>query len=273
MSSNNTWSFTNIDADRFANHLKSSARISETTNKRHALGEIKRVITLFPTQAYAQDADMSLAEFEDYIYRTTFSDQENPVSEWNKFHDFQDEMIQWLAGKKQILIQSPHVDLRLSIKGRCFLNADGTQNMPSGEIYTSPVEDTAEGWIRFSYPVVVRGRECEGIELYFEAGQIVKASATKREDFLHAKLDIDPGARYLGEFAFDTNKYIDRYIKNILFEEKIGGTIHLAIGYGFTEAGGKNQSALHWDMICDMRDGGKVYVDGDLFYDSGALLL
>lgn len=273
LSSFNTRSFSNIDPDRFAKQLKSSGSLSKIISKRHAAGKIKRLVTLYPTHAFAQDAEMSLTEFESYVYRTTFSDQKDPVSEWNKFHDFQEELIAWLEGKEQVLIQGPNADLSLSINSRRFLNADGTQNMPSGEIYTSPVEDSANGWIRFSYPIVVKGRECEGIELNFEDGQVVKATATKGEEFLLANLNMDPGARYLGEFAFGTNKYIDRFIKNILFDEKIGGTIHLALGFGFPEIGSINESALHWDMICDMRDGGQVFVDGELFYDSGEFLV
>ena len=269
LSSINTRSFSNIDPNRFSIRQRASAEINKIIRERHAAGELKRLITLFPTQAFAQDADMSIAEFEDYVYRTTFADQEDPMAEWMKFHDFQEELIEWLMGKEHVVIQGPHVDLSLSISGRRFLNADGTQNMPSGEIYSSPVEDSANGWIRFTYPVVVRGRECEGIELHFENGQVVKATAEKGEEFLLASLDIDTGARYLGEFAFGTNRYITRFIKNILFDEKIGGTLHLAVGSGFPEVGGKNESAIHWDMICDMREGGQVFVDHELFYDSG----
>jgi aminopeptidase len=145
--------------------------------------------------------------------------------------------------------------------------------MPSGEIYTSPVEDSASGWIRYTYPVVYRGREAEGVELYFEEGKVVKATAEKGEEFLNAMLDTDEGARYLGEFAIGTNKKIQRFIRNILFDEKIGGTIHLAVGNGFPEVGATNESAIHWDMICDMRDGGLIIVDGERFYDSGKFLI
>jgi aminopeptidase len=181
----------------------------------------------------------------------------------------QQKLVDWLAGKKQIVVKGPNIDLSLSIEGRRFLNSDGRKNMPSGEVYTSPVEDSANGWARFTYPAVTRGREVDGIELHFEKGKIVKASATKNQDFLLSMLDTDAGSRFLGEFAIGTNKKINRFIKNILFDEKIGGTIHMAVGYGFPEAGSKNESSIHWDMICDMRDGGQIFVDGDLFYESG----
>ena len=141
--------------------------------------------------------------------------------------------------------------------------------MPSGEIFTSPVEDSAEGWIRFSYPAIQGGREVTGVELTFEAGQVVKAGAEKNDAFLQEMLAVDEGAKRLGEFAIGTNVGIDRFIGNILFDEKLGGTIHLALGNGFPEIGGVNTSVIHWDMLCDMRDGGKIFVDGELFYDSG----
>jgi aminopeptidase len=145
--------------------------------------------------------------------------------------------------------------------------------MPSGEIFTGPVEDSVDGWVRFSYPAVTHGREVEGIELRFEDGRVVQASAAKNEAFLLSQLDADPGARYLGEWAIGTNERIDRFVKNILFDEKIGGTIHMAVGAGYPETGSKNVSAVHWDMICDMRDGGEIWVDGEKFYDSGRFLV
>ena len=149
------------------------------------------------------------------------------------------------------------------------MNSDGVNNMPDGEIDTSPIEDSVEGWIRFTYPAIRQGKEVEGVELKFEKGKVVEASAEKNQDFLISILDTDGGARYLGEFAIGTNKRINRFIKNILFDEKIGGTIHMALGFGYPETGSVNKSAIHWDMICDMRDGGQIFADGELFYESG----
>lgn len=272
-SRSNTKSLTTIDPSRMQLRTRAHSEVVRIFNVRSASGDLRWVYTLYPTLAYAQDAEMNLSEFEDYVYSTTFSDVDDPVSEWNKFHDFQEGLIRRLTGKKEVVVKGPNVDLMLSIEGRKFLNADGTMNMPSGEIFTSPVEDSANGWIRYTYPVVYRGREAEGVELHFEDGKVVKASAEKGEEFLLTMLDTDEGARYLGEFAIGTNKMIQHFIRNILFDEKIGGTIHLAVGNGFKEIGAKNESAIHWDMICDMRNGGQIIVDGDLFYDSGEFIL
>ncbi|NIS81297.1 MAG: aminopeptidase [Anaerolineales bacterium] len=267
--STNTRSWSQVDPTRLTLRSNAHKDVIKTYRERSASGELRWVSTLFPTTAYAQDAEMSLTEFEDYVYATTYADTEDPVAEWNAIHEYQKRPIDWLAGKKEISVTGPNIDLKLSIEDRKFLNADGSKNMPSGEIFTSPVEDSINGWVRFTYPAVRRGREVNGIELRFENGKVVEASAEKGEDYLLAMLDTDPGARYIGEFAIGTNKKIDRFIKSILFDEKIGGTIHMAIGYGFAEAGSKNESSVHWDMICDMQNGGKITVDGVLFYDSG----
>jgi aminopeptidase len=268
-SQTNTRHLTNIDPARQRTRAKSRMDLTKIFAERSAKKELRWVTTMFPTQAYAQDAEMSLAELEDYVYSTTYADSEDPVAEWQKIHDFQQGLVDWLVDKKQMEVTGPNVELKLAIEGRTFENSDGRHNMPSGEIFTSPVEDSVNGWIRFTYPAVSRGREVEGIELQFEEGKVVKASAKKNEAFLLGMLDTDPGARVAGEFAIGTNQRINRFIKNILFDEKIGGTIHMALGYGFPETGSKNESAIHWDMICDMRDGGQIHVDGELFYDSG----
>ncbi|MGD8553842.1 MAG: aminopeptidase [Anaerolineales bacterium] len=265
----NTRSLSNIDPARQTKHKKTHAAVFETYIKRGASGELKWVGTMFPTQSYAQDAEMSLAEFEDYVYSTTFADTEDPIAHWLAIREEQQRLVDWLKGKKQLVVKGPNVDMQLSIEERPFINSDGTNNMPSGEIFTSPVEDSANGWIRFSYPAVLEGRQVEGVELRFEEGKVVEASAARNQSFLLEMLDVDAGARYLGEWAIGTNKKINRFIKNILFDEKIGGTIHLALGAGFPEAGSKNMSAIHWDMICDMRDGGQIFADDELFYESG----
>jgi aminopeptidase len=179
------------------------------------------------------------------------------------------QLVEWLKGKREVRVEGPDAELSLSIAGRTFINSDGRRNMPSGEIFTGPVETSVSGRVRFSYPAIYAGREVEGIELRFEDGKVVEASARKNEAFLHTVLDTDPGARYLGEFAIGTNEGIDRFTKSILFDEKIGGTIHMAVGAGYPETGSTNESGVHWDMICDMRNGGRIWVDGELFYESG----
>jgi aminopeptidase len=269
----NTRGLSNIDPAKQQMRSKAYAPLMQTYLERGAAKELKWCVTMFPTDAYAQDADMSLKEFEDYVYSTTYADTDDPVAEWQAFHDMQQKLVDWLVGKKDVVVKGPNIDLKLSIEGRTFENADGEKNMPSGEIFTGPVEESVEGWVRFSYPAVTQGREVEGIELVFEKGKVVKATADKNQDFLLSMLDADEGARYLGEWAIGTNKKINRFIKNILFDEKIGGTIHMAVGAGYPETGSKNKSAIHWDMICDMRDGGQIFVDDELFYESGEFMV
>ena len=265
----NTRALTNIDPAKQGRVAKAQAEIMKRYMERGATGELKWAVTMFPTNAHAQDAEMSLAEFEDYVYSTMYVDTDDPVKEWRKIHDEQQRYVDWLSGKEELVVKGPNVDLTLSIKDRVFMNSDGVNNMPDGEIDTSPVEDSVEGWIRFTYPAIRQGKEVEGVELKFEKGKVVEASAEKNQDFLISILDTDGGARYLGEFAIGTNKRINRFIKNILFDEKIGGTIHMALGFGYPETGSVNKSAIHWDMICDMRDGGQIFADGELFYESG----
>ena len=272
-SNNNTRELSSIDPARQRLRSKAMTPIMRTYMERGASGELKWVGTQYPTPAYAQEADMSLREYEEFVYKACFCDQEDPVARWQEVHEMQQRLVDWLKGKKEVRVQGPNADLTLSIEGRVFINSDGHHNMPSGEIFTGPVEDSAEGWVRFTYPAVTGGREVEGIELWFEQGRVVKATAKKNEEYLLQMLDTDPGARDLGEFAIGTNDGIQRFTKNILFDEKIGGSFHMAVGAGYPETGSKNQSAIHWDMICDMRDGGEIYVDGELFYRSGEFLI
>ncbi|MCJ7715272.1 MAG: aminopeptidase, partial [Anaerolineales bacterium] len=264
-----TQSMKDIEPDRLKIQSQAYKPIFDTYFERMSSGDLRRVSTLYPTQAYADDAGMELKDFEDYVYSATFSDCENPVGEWQRVKEEQQGLVDWLKGKKEVQVQGPQVDLSLSIDGRTFINSDGKQNMPSGEIFTGPVEDSVNGWVKFTHPSILSGREVEGVELHFEDGRVVKAAAAKNEDFLFSMLDMDEGARFLGEFAIGTNRMINRFIKKILYDEKIGGTIHMALGQGYPITGSVNKSAIHWDMICDMRDGGKILVDDELFYDSG----
>jgi aminopeptidase len=272
-SSYNTHSLSNIDHQRISLRQQAYKNLVETFMERFASGALRWVSTIYPTQAYAQDAEMSLEEFADYFYRTTFSDCDDPIAEWNLIHDEQQKLVDWLKGKNAVKVRGPNIDLELSIEGRRFLNAAGQVNMPCGEIFTGPVEDSTNGWVRFTYPAIYTGREVAGIELQFDQGKVIDATATKNEAFLISMLDTDEGSRYLGEFAIGTNKKIDRFIKDILFDEKIGGTIHMALGVGYPQTGSVNKSSIHWDMICDMRDGGQIFVDGDLIYESGEFLI
>lgn len=226
-------------------------------------------LTLFPTQAYAQDADMSLRDFEDFVYAANFLDRKDPVAEWDKLEKKHQKLIARLHQADQVRIVGPDTDLTLSVKGRRFVSSVATHNVPSGEVFTGPIEDSAEGHIRYDFPVCNGGREIDGIRLVFAQGRVVEATATKNEDYLRAMLDADPGARRLGELGIGTNFGIQRFIKNILFDEKIGGTIHLAVGESYEETGGVNKSAIHWDMIKDLRRDGAIYLDGELFQKNG----
>jgi aminopeptidase len=269
----NTRGLTSIDPARQVMRSRARAPLIERYFQRTAEGKFRWCATLFPTAAYAQDAEMSLTEFEDFLFSATYADRPDPIKEWKLIHDQQQRLVDWLKGKKQVEVKGPNAELSLSIEGRSFVNSDGTFNMPSGEIYTGPVEESVNGWVHFTYPAVLDGREVDGVHLRFEDGRVVQASAEKNEEFLMELLDIDPGARYLGEWAIGTNKMVNRFIKNILLDEKIGGTFHLALGAGYPQTGSKNRSAIHWDMICDMRDGGEIQVDGELFYKSGKFMV
>ena len=231
------------------------------------------VITLFPTIGYARDASMTLEDFQDYVYRAMFLDEEDPVACWKRLRKAQEKLISKLKGAEKIRIVGKGTDLSLSVKGRHFVNSDGKRNMPSGEIYAAPVEGSVEGVITFDYPVCTAGREIDGVRLVFRKGRAVEATATKNEAYLKAMLDMDKGARVPGELGIGTNPRINRFIKQILYDEKIGGTIHLALGRSILESKGKNKSAIHWDMIKDLRRGGAIYVDGRPFQVEGRFVV
>jgi aminopeptidase len=268
----NTRALTGVDPERQRVQQNAQRPINQTYMQRAAAGSHRWALTVFPCNAYAQEADMSLAEYEDFVYAATYADQPDPAACWRGVHDRQQRLVEWLAGKSQVTVQGPNVDLTLSITGRSFVNSDGRRNMPSGEIFTGPVEDSAQGWIKFTYPALRGGREVEGVELVFERGKVVRANASKNEAYLLSQLDSDEGSRYLGEFALGTNDQIGRFTKNILFDEKIGGTLHLAVGAGYPETGSRNRSSVHWDFICDMQQG-YITVDGDLLYENGKFVI
>ncbi|NIM92338.1 MAG: aminopeptidase [Anaerolineales bacterium] len=265
----NSQELSNVDPANYELVTRSYAELMQVFMERSAKGELRWVATRYPTKAFAQDAEMSLVEFEDFFYRITFADLDDPIEAWKEVSRKQQGIIQWLKGKDHVELRGPNADLEFRIGDRPFINCDGDANMPDGEIFTAPIEDSINGWIRFGYTALNGGVGVEGVELHFENGKVVSASAEKNEDFLLKILDTDKGARYVGEFGIGTNDMIDRYTKIGLFDEKTGGTIHLALGGGYPESGSKNKSAIHWDMICDMRDGGEIIVDNELLYRSG----
>ena len=233
------------------------------------LSKDRWALTLFPTQALAQESEMGLEAYEDFAFGAMGLDEEDPVRFWREKAEEQGRLIERLEVAREVRIVGPETDLTLSVAGRKFLNGDGKHNMPCGEVFTGPVEDSANGSIYFGIPVAVAGREVSGVRLRFEGGRVVEASAEKGEEYLHAMLDADEGARYLGEIGIGTNYGIRRATKNILFDEKLGGTVHLAVGRSYEKTGGKNDSSVHWDLICDLREGGELYADGEVLQKDG----
>lgn len=240
---------------------------------READKTLRRCTTQYPTFGLAQNAGMSLRQYEDFLFSACKADQEDPVALWEAVFESHRRLIDWLKGKKHLQVKGEHIDLEMSIEGRSFINAGGRANMPDGEIFTGPVEDSVNGWVRFTYPGYYNGNEVKGVELRFEGGLVVDARAQSNEGFLLSTLDTDPGARRLGEFAIGTNRDIREFTGSILFDEKIGGTVHMAVGQGYGESGSANHSSVHWDMICDMRNGGEIIVDGELFYKDGEFVI
>jgi len=200
-------------------------------------------------------------------------DINDPIGYWKRFSKKQDKIVKWLNGRKKVHVSGKETDLTLSIEGRSFINCDGHENMPDGEVFTGPVEDSVNGQVYFSYPAIYEGKEIIGVRLWFEKGKVVKATAEKNEDLLLKTLDTDEGSRFVGEFAIGTNEGITSFTRQILYDEKINGSFHLAVGAGFPETGSKNESAIHWDMVCDLRDGGKITVDDELLYKNGRFVI
>lgn len=269
----NTKELSKFNPKHVANFYRESGKIGKIMLEREQKGELKWVLSLYPTQAYAQDANMSLSQYEDFVYNACMPDADNPVGYWQKVAAWQDKVINWLKGKESVHITAPETDIRFNIKGRPWENCACNVNVPDGEIFTSPIENSAEGYVHFSYPTLYEGFEVTGVRLWFEKGKVIKASADKNEEFLLKKLETDEGARYLGELAIGTNEGIQQFTGQILFDEKIGGSFHMALGHGYPETDSKNDSAIHWDMICDLRNGGKITVDNELLHENGKFVI
>ncbi len=271
--SNNTKALSGIDPTHSALRRKAYMSTRDILRKREQAGEYRWSLTLYPTQSFAQDANMSLTEFEEFVFNACFLNDADPAAKWKELSEQQQRLVEWLKGRKKVHILGDGTDLTLSIQDRIFINSDGKRNFPSGEFFTGPIENSANGVIQYEIPTTYDGRAVEGIRLVFRDGKVIEASARQGQEVLQHMLDIDEGARYLGEFAFGNNLRINRGIKNILFDEKIGGTVHLALGSSYPETGGVNHSALHWDMICDLRTSGEVWVDDILFLKNGKILV
>lgn len=261
-----------IEPARVSRRLSATHALNAILNKRELAGEMVWDRTQFPTEAAAQDADMSLADYEDFVYGAGKLNEDDPVAAWRTVEREQQRIADILNTKRVIRLVSPDTDLTYETGGRQWINACGTRNFPDGEVFTSPDESKTEGHVRFTYPAVYLGREVEDVRLTFHEGRVVDAKAAKGQDYLETMLNSDAGARSLGEAAFGLNYDITRFTRNILFDEKLGGTIHLALGQSFPQIGGVNTSAVHWDMICDMRDG-EAYADGELIYKGGRFII
>ncbi len=272
-SDENTMALSRVDPVRLGALLATRRQLSTRRWERIAAGEMRWCGTLFPSTAHAQDADMSLEDYERFVFRACHVEDgdEDAAGWWTSTSERLASHAERLGAVRELRVVGPDTELRLGVAGRTWIAADGRLNMPDGEVFTSPVETVTEGDIRFQFPAIYEGREVEDVRLRFEGGQVVSSEAARGDDYLAALLDVT-GARILGEVAFGLNYEIDRFTRNILFDEKIGGTMHFALGSAFEQAGGKNPSGIHWDMVCDLREEGEVYADGELVWKAGRFL-
>lgn len=260
------------DSQKMAKRSKATRELSDLLLSRAAKGELDWVIADFPTNALAQEAKMSLDEYTEFLINSCYLDLDNPVEKWQEIDVEQQTMADYLTNTSKLRVVGPETDITFSTKGRVWKNCSGSCNFPDGEIYTSPVEDSANGFIYFDFPAIYRGNESHKIRLQLENGKVVKATAEKGEEFLLSMINMDEGSSFVGEIAIGTNKRIKDVTGNILFDEKIGGSIHMALGASYPETGGKNVSGLHWDIIKNMKNGGEIYADDKLIYKDGEFL-
>jgi len=272
-SEENTRELSGVDPTRHGKRIATLRKLSTRRWQRITAGEMRWCGTLFPTSAHAQDADMSLEDYERFVFRACHVEdgEEDAAARWEATSELLAARAKRLSAVRELRVLGPDTDLLLGVGGRTWIAADGRLNMPDGEVFTSPLETVTEGEIRFQFPAIYEGREVEDVRLRFEGGRVVHTEAGRGGDYLDALLEVD-GARVLGEVAFGLNYEIDRFTRNILFDEKIGGTMHFALGSSFEQAGGKNPAGLHWDMVCDLRAEGEVYADGELVWKAGRFL-
>lgn len=268
----NTRSASGVDPGRQAIVSRSRAPYRTRALAREAAGEYRWVITAYPTNAAAQEARMSLDDYADLLFSAALLDRQDPVGAWQALGERIGGLAAWLGTRRELRVVAPETDLTVSVEGRSWIASDGRANLPDGECFTGPVENSASGEIRFTYPAVFGGRVVDGIRLRFERGEVVDASASRGEGFLQEMLRMDDGARRIGELAFGLNDAVRAFTGELLLDEKIGGTLHLALGEAYPDTGGLNRSALHWDLVCDLRDASEVYADGELVYRDGRFL-
>jgi len=259
-----------VPPEKVKKRMASQREIMDLYIKHAKIGGLS--IIPYPTLSFAQEAEMSLFEYEDFVAKACFLDKPNPTKEWKNLSKSQEKTVERLNKAQNVRFVGEDTDLKLNIKGRTWINCDGHINMPDGEIFTGPVENSAQGQIRFSYPGIYAGREIEDIALTFKKGKVVKAKAEKGEELLQELLETDEGAKRIGEIAIGTNTGINRFTKNMLFDEKMGHCIHMALGKSIAMSGGKNQSSIHWDILKDMKDG-EIYADKKLIYKKGHFVM
>ena len=261
--STNPRELSSVPPERQQRRAQATGELMAKVMDRSAAGSFRWVFTLFPTAAYAAEAEMSRAEYEDFYFSACLANGGDPLSNWQQASAETQRLSDWIEGRQEVQVTAPGTDLRLGIVGRKFIASAGKHNMPDGEFFTGPVEDSVEGEVTFHLPAVLRGREVSGVRLRFESGKVVDAGAERGEEYLVKLLDTDAGARQLGELGIGTNYEIDRGTREVLLDEKIGGTVHMALGRSYPETGGVNESAVHEDLVCDLRRGGRITVDGE----------
>src|SRR6202165_4271411 len=258
LSDENTKQLSRVDPAKQAAAARARKPLIDISMQRTAAKQFRWMVTLLPTEAYAMDAGMSLAEYEDFYFGACLVDKPDPIAEWKAMAARHARLLEWMKGRNLVHIEGEGTDLFLEVGGRVFEEASGNFNFPDGEFFTGPIEDRTRGVVSFSYPAIWQGKSVEGIQLVFEEGRVVSATARTNQDFLLEMRDVDEGARVLGELGIGTNYGIREFSGTILLDEKIGGTVHLALGMSYPETGGRNDSAIHWDMVCDLRRGGGV---------------
>jgi len=262
----------NIDPAKMRLRAAARKELAEIFYRRVAEGKLRWTALPFPNNAAAQEASMALQEYENFVYDSCLLSKPDPIAEWKKINKQQEGVSKFLNKASEFHIKGEDTDLAFNAKGRKWINSRGKENMPDGEIFTAPIEKSANGTIRFTYPGLHLGREVEDIKLTFKDGKVTRASAAKSEDFLHQILKVE-GANRIGELAIGTNYGITRFTKNMLFDEKMGGTIHMALGNAYPESGGVNKSSIHWDILKDMKKDAKILADGEPFYKNGKFLI
>jgi aminopeptidase len=268
----NTRASSRLDPARHRRQIAAERQYAMRRRDRISRGELRWCGVLSPTNAHAQDAEMPLSDYEDFVFRACHVADGDPIGHWRSVAAKLEARAEELGSVRELRIVGEDTDLTVVVEGRRWRAAHGLRNMPDGEVFTSPVETGVNGTIRFRFPALFEGREIDDLRLRFEQGRVVAAEAAHGAGYLNALLEMDAGSSTIGEVAFGLNYEIDRFTRNILFDEKIGGTMHLALGMGFEELGGTNRSSLHLDLICDLRRDGAVYADGELIWRAGRFL-